>query len=71
MKNNSNLVRSNRTARSLKQLAEDTRGQLVEYIIVVGAVALASVAAYSQFGGAVQQKVESMGTSVGSIGAAP
>jgi Flp pilus assembly pilin Flp len=44
--------------RKLEDLARDTRGAgMVEYIILVGLVALFCIGAYQLFGGNVSQKV--------------
>ena len=53
----------------LKRLVSDTRGAgFVEYIILVGLVALFCIAAYTTFGGQVGAKVEEQGTAVEGIG---
>jgi len=45
--------------RKLQELARDTRGAgFVEYIILVGLVALFCIVAYQAFGGAVSAKVQ-------------
>lgn len=47
----------------------DSRGaNLVEYIILVGVVALLSIAAFKIFGGKVQAKVQEQGSKVEQIG---
>lgn len=52
-----------------KKLAKDTRGaNLVEYVILVGVVALLSIAAFKAFGGKVQSKVQEQGGKVDQIG---
>ncbi len=51
-----------------RRLARDTRGaNLVEYIMLVGLVALLCIGAYSTFGGNVGDKIKAQGTAVGSI----
>ena len=55
--------------RKLQELARDTRGAgFVEYIILVGLVALFCIAAYQAFGDAVTQKVEEQAEEVTGIG---
>ena len=50
------------------RFARDQKGaSLVEYIILVGVVALLSVVAFQQFGSAVQNKINQEGSSVGQI----
>jgi Flp pilus assembly pilin Flp len=56
---------------SLSKLLTSTRGAgFVEYIILVGLVALFCIAAYQAFGDAVTQKVNDQATEVGGIGTA-
>jgi len=56
---------------SLPRLLSSTRGAgFVEYIILVGLVALFCIAAYQAFGDAVTQKVNDQATEVGGIGTA-
>jgi len=53
----------------MKSLIKDNRGaNLVEYIILVGVVALLSVAAFKMFGSKVQSKVQDQGSKVDQIG---
>lgn len=53
----------------MKKLLKDDRGaNLVEYIILVGVVALLSIAAFKIFGGKVQQKIQEQGDKVEQIG---
>jgi pilus assembly protein Flp/PilA len=53
----------------VKKLLKDTRGaNLVEYIILVGVVALLCVAAFKAFGGKIQSKVGDQGDKVEQIG---
>ena len=47
---------------AIRRFFQDSRGaNLVEYIILVGVVALMSIVAFKTFGSKVQQKVESHG----------
>ena len=58
--------------RLLRSLLRDTRGaNMVEYILLVGVVALISIAAFKMFGGKVQDKIKEQGNSVGQINASP
>ena len=51
------------------KLLRDTRGaSLVEYIILVGVVALLCVSAFKAFGGKIQSKVNDQGSKVDQIG---
>lgn len=69
MNDNQNIVAEARNVRTLRELAKDQRGAgLVEYIILVGAVALASLGAYQGFSGAVNEKIQNFGEQVGGIG---
>lgn len=53
----------------IQKLIRDTNGAgFVEYIILVGLVALACIAAYTTFGSDVKAKVEQQGTAVTGIG---
>ncbi len=53
----------------IQKLIRDTNGAgFVEYIILVGLVALACIAAYTTFGSDVKQKVTDQGTAVTGIG---
>ena len=64
----SNIAQGSLVQRA-RELAGDRRGAgLVEYIILVGAVALASAAAYGQFGTKVGEKINGLGDKVGEIG---
>jgi Flp pilus assembly pilin Flp len=57
---------------SLSGLGRDTRGaNMVEYILLVGVVALISIAAFTKFGGKVQEKIREQGISVGEINSSP
>jgi len=52
----------------LQTLAHDTRGAgFVEYIILVGVVALFCIAGYQYFGGKVTDKIKAQGDSVTGI----
>lgn len=54
-----------------KRFMADTRGaNLVEYIILVGVIALIAIAGFKAFGGKVRDKVNEQGNSVGSINGA-
>ncbi len=55
---------------NLKHLAADERGALVEYIIVVGLVALLAIAAFTAFGDSVTGKIKEQAKSVTSINGA-
>jgi pilus assembly protein Flp/PilA len=53
----------------MRSLKNDTTGaNLVEYIILVGVVALLSIAAFKVFGSKVQSKVQEQGSKVEQIG---
>ena len=55
--------------RKLQELARDTRGAgFVEYIILVGLIALFCIIAFQAFGDAVTAKVEDQAAQVGTIG---
>ncbi|HYO97914.1 MAG TPA: hypothetical protein VER33_25590 [Polyangiaceae bacterium] len=56
--------------KTAKALVQDTRGAgMVEYIILVGLVALFCIGAYKTFGTSVTDKVKEQATEVGNIGA--
>ena len=56
------------TKLELKRLAHDTRGAgFVEYIILVGVVALFCIAGYQNFGGKVTAKIKAQGDAVTGI----
>jgi pilus assembly protein Flp/PilA len=62
------MIKSN----MLRRLIKDTRGaNLVEYIILVGVVALISIIAFKTFGGKMQAKITEQGATVGQINAGP
>jgi pilus assembly protein Flp/PilA len=55
---------------TFRRFLKDTRGaNLVEYIILVGVVALISIAAFKAFGGKVQEKIKAQGDTVGQVNA--
>jgi Flp pilus assembly pilin Flp len=57
--------------RNQSNLLKDTRGaNLVEYIILVGVVALIAIAGFKIFGSQVEAKVNEQADSVGSINGA-
>lgn len=54
-----------------RNVLKDTRGaNLVEYIILVGVVALIALAGYKFFGSRVTEKINEQGDSVGAINGA-
>jgi Flp pilus assembly pilin Flp len=54
--------------RSLLRLRRDTRGaNMVEYILLVGVVALIAIAGFKLFGSQVKSKINEQGQSVGGI----
>jgi Flp pilus assembly pilin Flp len=57
--------------RQARQLIKDTKGaNLVEYIILVGIIALIALAGYRAFGESVTDKINEQSSSVGSINGA-
>lgn len=49
-------------------IVRDTRGaNMVEYILLIGVVALICIAAFTKFGGKVQEKIREQGVTVGTI----
>jgi Flp pilus assembly pilin Flp len=69
MNNSTKSHNPGRVVRRFRELAADRRGAgLVEYIILVGAVALASAAAYGQFSTKVGQKINKLGDNVAKLG---
>jgi len=55
-----------------RRLKRDTRGaNMVEYIILVGVVALLAIVAFKYFNASVQSKVKEQGDSVNKINAGP
>jgi pilus assembly protein Flp/PilA len=52
----------------VRSFIKDTRGaNMVEYIILVGVVAILAIAAFKAFGGKVSDKITKQGTTVGEI----
>lgn len=49
------------------RLLRDERGNLVEYLIVIGLVALLALAAFQTFGDAVSKKIGGQAKTVGGI----
>lgn len=61
-------MESNEKRVAKKSLLADTRGaNIVEYIILVGVVALIAIAGFKIFGTSVEQKITDQGTAVGTI----
>ena len=61
-------MESNEKRVAKKSLLKDTRGaNIVEYIILVGVVALIAIAGFKIFGSSVEQKITDQGTAVGTI----
>jgi pilus assembly protein Flp/PilA len=59
------MIKLNNTFR---RFLKDTRGaNMVEYILLVGVVALISIAAFKAFGTKVQEKIKAQGDTVGEI----
>ncbi len=51
-------------------LVRDTRGaNMVEYIVLVGLVALICIAGFKLFGGSIKEKITNQATAVGGINA--
>lgn len=44
---------------------------MVEYILLIGVVALICIAAFTKFGGKVQEKIREQGITVGGINSSP
>ncbi len=66
---NTAIARTFRTR--LQALLGDTRGaNMVEYMIVVGVIALAAIGAFTAFGGNVKSKIQEQGGTVGGINGA-
>ena len=54
--------------RATKKFARDTRGaNMVEYIVLVGVVALLAMAGFKTFGGELKTKITTQGTTVQGI----
>jgi pilus assembly protein Flp/PilA len=52
----------------LNRLLRDDRGaNMVEYIILVGVVAILAMAGFKYFGSSVQAKIQAQGDTVGSV----
>jgi Flp pilus assembly pilin Flp len=64
------LLRTNApSVRTVRALGADTRGAgLVEYIILVGLIALLAIAGFETFGTAVNEKAIELGEGVTGIG---
>jgi pilus assembly protein Flp/PilA len=63
------MKQQKKTESVLRTLRNDTRGAgLVEYIILVGAIALLTVAGFKTFGDNVHQKALDLGKGVTDIG---
>jgi pilus assembly protein Flp/PilA len=61
-------MKNNKKQNRLHKLVKDTRGaNLVEYIILVGVVALIALAGYKIFGDQVTAKISEQSDSVGAI----
>jgi pilus assembly protein Flp/PilA len=53
---------------NLNRLLKDDRGaNMVEYIILVGVVAILAMAGFKYFGSSVQAKIQAQGDTVGSV----
>jgi len=64
-------MESNKKRIAMKSLLKDTRGaNIVEYIILVGVVALIAIAGFKIFGTSVEQKITDQGNAVGTINGA-
>ena len=51
----------------MKSLIKDNRGAgMVEYVILVGVIAILALAAFKTFGGSVQQKIQAQAGTVNS-----
>lgn len=58
----------NEIARSVRNLARATRGaNMVEYIILVGVVALICIGGYGAFGDKVNEQIKSQKDTVGNV----
>ena len=53
------------------RLARDERGNMTEYIILVGVIALVCLAAFRIFGTSVSDKIESQATTVDDVESGP
>ena len=55
----------------IRRIRRDTRGaNMVEYIILVGVIALIAIAGFKMFGGKVRAKIDEQAGSVGGINGA-
>jgi len=62
------MKQQTKKASALRTLRDDTRGAgLVEYIILVGVIALLTMAGFRTFGGAVNARAVELGTQVTGI----
>jgi len=63
-----NIVDAKQLVKSAKQLAKDTRGaNMVEYIIMVGLIAIIAMAGFRFFGTQIQQKINQQGSTVNTV----
>lgn len=63
------MVEPKQPVSTLRALAKDTRGAgLVEYIVLVGLIALAAIMGFETFGGAVNERATTLGGKVSGIG---
>jgi len=54
------------------RIVRNTHGaNMVEYILLIGVVALICIAAFTKFGGKVQEKIREQGITVGGINSSP
>ena len=53
--------------RRIHDLLHDERGNLLEYLIVIGLVALIAIGAFTTFGDKVSAKVKAQSTTVGNV----
>ena len=51
----------------IERLLRDERGNLLEYLIVIGLVALIAIGAFTTFGDKVSAKVKSQATTVSNV----
>ena len=63
-----NVVPSKKPSATPTNLLRDTRGaNLVEYIILVGVIALIAIAGFKTFGSRVTEKVQQQSDTIGAI----
>ena len=63
-----NFVHAKQLLKNAKQLAKDTRGaNMVEYIIMVGLIAIIAMAGFRYFGTQIQQKINQQGQTVNGV----